>query len=115
MCLKINKLPPQSADRITDNERRDSTDDNGGLRNVGASELDKCRSLPEIRDRSDLRDRVKTGGIRLQSLIDSGKVPFRGGVCLDCYNQQYHEGWHITITARYDDGNKYITQVVENE
>ena len=50
---------------------------------------------------------------RLMQLIDSGKVPFMGGVNLDCYNQQAHVGWHITITARYDDGNKFITQVYE--
>lgn len=52
------------------------------------------------------------GGVRVKYLIDKG-VPFRGGVCLDCYNQQWHYGWHITITARYDDGNKFVTQVCE--
>ena len=48
-------------------------------------------------------------------LIDSGRIPFKGGVCLDCYNQQVHEGWHITITARYDDSNKFVTQVYETD
>jgi hypothetical protein len=52
------------------------------------------------------------GGVRVKSLIESG-VPFVGGVCLDCYNQQWHIGIHITITARYDDGNKFVTQVIE--
>lgn len=52
---------------------------------------------------------------RLAMLLDSGSVPFRGGVCLDCYNQQWHYGLHITITARYDDGNKFVTQCVESE
>lgn len=51
---------------------------------------------------------------RALRLIESGNVPFRG-VCLDCYNQAYHIGIHITITARYDDGNKLITQVFETE
>lgn len=51
--------------------------------------------------------------IRLGKLLDSGRVPFKGGVCLDCYNQQYHTKVHITITARYDDGNKFVTQVYE--
>lgn len=51
---------------------------------------------------------------RIRLLIDSG-VPFRGGLCLDCYNRQWHDGWHITITARYDDGNKFVTQAVETE
>lgn len=52
---------------------------------------------------------------RLEMLLDSGRVPFRGGVCLDCYNQQYHTKVHITITARYDDGNKFITQAYETD
>lgn len=52
------------------------------------------------------------GGVRVKSLIDNG-MPFRGGICMDCYNQQWHYGWHITITARYDDGNKFVTQAVE--
>ena len=52
---------------------------------------------------------------RALRLIESGKVPFRGGVCLDCYNQAYHIGVHITITARYDDGNKFVTQVCETK
>lgn len=54
---------------------------------------------------------------RALRLIESGKVPFRGGggVCLDCYNQAYHIGIHITITAGYNDGNKLITQVFETE
>ena len=50
---------------------------------------------------------------RFDMLLASGKIPFRGGLCLDCYNQQVHDGWHITITARYDDGNKLVTQVYE--
>lgn len=50
---------------------------------------------------------------RLTSLIDYGEIPFSGGVCLDCYNAQWHVGWHITVTARYDDGNKFVTQVYE--
>ena len=45
-------------------------------------------------------------------LLDSGRVPFKGGLCLDCYNQQWHR-IHITVTARYDDGNKFVTQACE--
>ena len=52
---------------------------------------------------------------RLTKLIESGKIPFLGGVNLDCYNQQVHVGWHSTITARYDDGNKFVLQVVETK
>lgn len=52
---------------------------------------------------------------RALRLIESGKVPFRSGVCLDSYNQAYHIGVHITITSRYDDGNKLITQAVETK
>lgn len=118
MYLKHNKLhtPPPTSNGVANDERRDSTDDNGGLRNVGSSKLDKCRSLPENGRRGDLRIRVKTGGIRLQSLIDSGKVPFRGGVCLDCYNQQVFDKVFVTITTRIDNCNHYwITQVIENE
>lgn len=47
--------------------------------------------------------------IRLERLIKSGKVALREGQCLDCYNQQVHQDVHIAITARYDDGNKWVT------
>lgn len=50
---------------------------------------------------------------RALRLIESGGLPFMGGVCLDCYNQQWHIGWNTTITARYNDGNKFVTQVTE--
>lgn len=46
---------------------------------------------------------------RLIQLIRSGKVAIKDGQCLDCYNQQVHDSVHITITARYDDGNKWVT------
>ena len=47
--------------------------------------------------------------IRLKRLIESGNIPPHKGVyCLDCYNQKVLEEIHITITARYDDGNKFI-------
>ena len=49
--------------------------------------------------------------IRLEKLIRSGKIALRGGQCLDCYNQQVHDGIHIAITARYDDGNKWVTVI----
>ena len=50
---------------------------------------------------------------RIRMLLDGGRVPFRGGICLDGFNQQWHDGVHITITARYDDGNKWVTQCGE--
>lgn len=49
--------------------------------------------------------------IRLEKLIKSGKVRPIAGQCLDCYNQQVWDDIHITITARYDDGNKWVTVV----
>lgn len=49
---------------------------------------------------------------RLRQLIDK-RVPYRKGLCLDCYNLQWHKKVHITITARYDDSNKFVTQAKE--
>lgn len=51
---------------------------------------------------------------RLKKIIESGKLSLRGGQCIDCYNQKILDDIHITITARYDDGNKWVT-VIENE
>lgn len=49
---------------------------------------------------------------RLVMLIDK-RPPSRKGVCLDCYNQKWNKRVHITITARYDDSNKFVTQAYE--
>ena len=57
-----------------------------------------------------------TGGVRLQQLLESGKVPFKGGVYLDTYNQIYNERICGTIKARIDGNCMYfVTQVIENE
>lgn len=50
---------------------------------------------------------------RLRKLIKSGKVPIRGGVMLDCYNQNVVEDYAITITTRIDSSNHYF--VIEEQ
>ena len=40
-------------------------------------------------------------------LIESGKVPIRGGVMLDCYNQRAVEDYSVTITTRINSANHY--------
>lgn len=44
---------------------------------------------------------------RLRKLIKSGKVPIRGGVMLDCYNQSVVEDYSVTITTRINSANHY--------
>ena len=51
----------------------------------------------------------RSGGVRMKKMLQSGIVPIRGGYCIDLYNMQVHKDVHITITARYDDGNKWVT------
>ena len=46
-------------------------------------------------------------------LIESGKVPIRGGVMLDCYNQRAVEDYSVTITTRIDNANHYF--VIEED
>ena len=50
---------------------------------------------------------------RLMKLIESGKVPIRGGVMLDCYNQRAVEDYSVTITTRIDNANHYF--VIEED
>ena len=58
----------------------------------------------------------KTGGVRLEKLVDSGKLPFRGGIFLDTYNQRYCEGFSGTILTGIDFRNMYyVTQVCETK
>lgn len=55
-----------------------------------------------------------TGGIRLETLIDSGKIPFRGGVWLDTYNQASNSLAAGTIKARINTNCMYfVTQAEE--
>ena len=46
-------------------------------------------------------------------LIESGKVPIRGGVMLDCYNQRAVEDYSVTITTRINSANHYY--VIEED
>ena len=50
---------------------------------------------------------------RLRKLIKSGKVPIRGGVMLDCYNQRAVEDYSVTITTRINSANHYY--VIEED
>ena len=55
----------------------------------------------------------KTGGRRLQMLIDKG-IPFIGGVYLDTYNQTFNKRICGCIKSRIDQNNMYfVTQVYE--
>jgi len=51
----------------------------------------------------------------MKKLIESGKLTRRGGQCIDLYNMAVLDGIHITITARYDDGNKWVTVYEEDK
>lgn len=59
-----------------------------------------------------MRDKVNKRHIEILLGMD---VPFRGGICLDFYNRQWHDDAFVTVTARYDDGNKFVTSVCETE
>lgn len=51
---------------------------------------------------------------RLQKMIDKGKIPNRGGVFIDTYNQSIHEEIAMTITTRVCTANHYyITEEME--
>lgn len=52
----------------------------------------------------------------MAKMLSSGKVKFRGGQCIDLYNQEVFDGTFTTITTRVDQCNHYwVTQAVENE
>ena len=52
---------------------------------------------------------------RLRKLIKSGKVPIRGGVMLDCYNQRAVEDYSVTITTRINSATHYyVIEETEN-
>lgn len=54
-----------------------------------------------------------TGGIRMLNLIDKG-IPYRGGECIDLYNQRTYQGVFIAVTTRIDGCNHYwVTQICE--
>ena len=55
------------------------------------------------------------GEQKLRKLIKSGKVPIRGGVMLDCYNQRAVEDYSVTITTRINSANHYyVIEETEN-
>lgn len=51
---------------------------------------------------------------RLENLLKSGKVPIRGGVWLDAYNQGVSD-IAGTIAARINDSNHFITILADEE
>ena len=57
------------------------------------------------------RDKI-TGGVRLKTLLESGKVD-RGGYYLDTYNQLAFYGYAGTIKARIDANCMYFVSVYD--
>lgn len=76
--------------------------------NVAVSEMLFTKSMK--------RNSGLTGGVRMAQVIDDGKIKFKGGQCIDLYNQQVHDGEFVSMTTRIDTSNLYfVTQVVEND
>lgn len=50
---------------------------------------------------------------RLQKMIDERKIPNRGGVFIDAYNQSVNESIAGTITTRVDASNMVFVTVYE--
>lgn len=57
--------------------------------------------------------RMKTGGVRMQRLLESGILPLKGGVCIDLYNQAVWDDVFVTITTRVDLCSHYWVTVEE--
>lgn len=52
-----------------------------------------------------------TGGKRMKLLMDSGKLEYRGGICIDLYNQSVRDGIAFTIRTTVDSSSMlYITE-----
>lgn len=52
-----------------------------------------------------------TGGKRMKKLLDSGKLKYGGGICIDLYNQSVSEGISFTIRTTVDSSSMmYITE-----
>lgn len=51
---------------------------------------------------------------RLENLLKSGKVPIRGGVWLDAYNQVVSD-IAGTIAARINDSNHFVTIMTDEK
>lgn len=61
-----------------------------------------------------LNNSKRTGGVRMAEMLSSGRLKFRGGYCIDLYNQQVFDDMFVTITTRVDQCNHYwVTQVYE--
>lgn len=62
------------------------------------------------------QNKVLTGGVRMATVIEDGKIRCKGGQCIDLYNQQVHDDVFVSITTRVDTSNLYfVTQVIEND
>lgn len=60
-------------------------------------------------------ERVKTGGIRLKKLLDSGKVPFKNGIYLDTYNCKCSSIAGTILTGIDFRNMYYVTKVCETK
>lgn len=56
---------------------------------------------------------MKTGGVRMKRLLESGVLPHKGGVCIDLYNQAVWDDVFVTITTRVDLCSHYWVTVEE--
>lgn len=58
----------------------------------------------------------RTGGIRMAQMLSSEKVKFRGGQCIDLWDQQVLGDVFVTVTTRVDQCNHYwVTQCEETK
>lgn len=57
----------------------------------------------------------KTGGKRMVMLLQSGKLAYKGGQCIDLYNQKVWQDVFVTITTRIDSCNHYWVTVIEDD
>ena len=49
----------------------------------------------------------------MQNLIEKG-IPYRGGECIDLYNQRTYKGVFVAVTTRIDGCNHYwVTCICE--
>lgn len=52
----------------------------------------------------------------MAKMLSSEKVKFRGGQCIDLYNQKVYGDIFVTIITKVNQCNHYwVTQAVENE
>lgn len=52
-----------------------------------------------------------TGGKKMQQLLASGKLPYRGGQCIDLYNMAFQDDVAYTIRTTVDSSNMLFITV----